>query len=386
MKLMDNKLKTFQDRNPRRAASVQLTMSATDGNRIGVTFPYDETVIASLKTIRGHRWHPKEKQWSVPWSRENAQRILKIFDGKQLSVDPELKSRLDQVERKRETDQIDQTVADDLTEMKRMMRLKNYSHKTIKSYVSCLRTFVQFFKQRNPRELAGEEIRTFLLHLMDVEEFSAASVNQTINAIRFYYVEYLKKPFAVGDIPRPRNEKKLPVVLDKEEIKCIFEAVKNIKHKALLMITYSGGLRVGEVVRLQLEDIDSKRMAIHVHKAKGRKDRYTILGKKTLEVLREYYKRFRPTRWLFDGQQSGHHLTERSAQEVFKDAVERASIHKRVSIHSLRHSFATHLLEAGVDIRYIQELLGHRSLKTTEIYTHVSRQKLSEIQNPIDSL
>jgi len=221
---------------------------------------------------------------------------------------------------------------------------------------------------------------------MDVEEFSAASVNQTINAIRFYYVEYLKKPFAVGDIPRPRNEKKLPVVLDKEEIKCIFDAVPNLKHKALLMITYSGGLRVGEVVRLQLEDIDSKRMTIHVHKAKGRKDRYTILGKKTIEVLREYYKSYRPTRWLFEGQQSGHHLTERSAQQVFKDAVTNARIHKNVSIHSLRHTFATHLLEAGVDLRYIQELLGHRSSKTTEIYTHVSRQRLSEIQNPIDSL
>lgn len=383
---MDEKLKTLQERNPQHAASAQLTMSATDGDRIGVTFPYDETVIASLKTIQGHRWHPKEKQWSVPWSRENAQRILKIFDSKKIHIDSELQARLHPSEKNKEHPQLDQKVIDDFTELRRMMRLKNYSHKTIKSYLSCLRTFVRFFERRNPRDLSGEEIRTFLLHLMDVEEFSAASVNQTINAIRFYYVEYLKKPFAVGDIPRPRNEKKLPVVLDKEEIKCIFDAVHNLKHKALLMITCSGGLRVGEVVRLQLEDIDSKRMTIHVHKAKGRKDRYTILGKKTVEVLREYYKSYRPTRWLFEGQQSGHHLTERSAQQVFKDAVASAKIHKNVSIHSLRHSFATHLLEAGVDIRYIQELLGHRSLKTTEIYTHVSRQKLSEIQNPIDSL
>lgn len=383
--MMDEKLKTFQERNPRHFASVQLTMSAIDGDRIGVTFPYDEKVIASLKTIPGHRWHPEKKQWSFPFKMDIAQQIIKIFEGEKLTIAPELRARLDKTQNK-DAPQLGQDDANDLTELRRLMRLKNYSHKTIKSYLSCLRTFTKFFERSHPRNLTGEEIRTFLLHLMDVEEFSAASINQMINAIRFYYVEYLKKPLIVGDIPRPRNVKKLPSVLDKTEVKRIFDAVSNLKHKALLMVTYSGGLRVGEVVRLQLEDIDSTRMTIHVHKAKGRKDRYTILGKKTLAVLREYYRRYRPSRWLFEGQQSGHHITERSAQQVFKDAAARANIHKNVSIHSLRHSFATHLLESGVDIRYIQELLGHRSMKTTEIYTHVSRQKLSEIQNPIDDL
>lgn len=354
-------------------------------NRLAARFPYNEKYIYELKSIRGHKWHPEKKQWSFPFTMDIAEQIIKIFEGEKLTIGPEIRARLDKTQNG-DVPQLGQHDANDLTELRRLMRLKNYSHKTIKSYLSCLRTFTKFFERSDPRNLTGEEIRTFLLHLMDVEEFSAASINQMINAIRFYYVEYLKKPLIVGDIPRPRNVKKLPSVLDKTEVKRIFDAVSNLKHKALLMVTYSGGLRVGEVVRLQLEDIDSTRMTIHVHKAKGRKDRYTILGKKTLTVLRAYYKSYHPSRWLFEGQQSGHHITERSAQQVFKDAAARANIHKNVSIHSLRHSFTTHLLESGVDIRYIQELLGHRSMKTTEIYTHVSRRKLSEIQNPIDDL
>ncbi len=376
-----------QQNDDRRVDKIRIFLSET--NRIGVRFPYNEKHISKLKAISGHEWHPKEKEWTFPHDDVVLQKILEIFEGMEIEIHAPLQSQVQRLGpgiRRQQSSSTRLEEWKDMQEVKREMRLRNYSQKTIKSYISCLRTFVQFFGARDPRDLNGEEVRTFLLHLMDVEEFSAASINQMINAIRYYYVEYLKRPLVMGDMPRPRNEKKLPNILDKTEVKGIFDATTNLKHKALLMVTYSAGLRVGEVVRLQLEDIDSVRMTVHVRKPKGRRERYSILGKKTLEVLRTYFRSYRPSRWLFAGQQRDHHLSERSAEEVFKDSAAGAGIRKKVSIHSLRHSFATHLLECGVDIRYIQELLGHRSMKTTEIYTHVSRHKLSQIQSPIDDL
>lgn len=266
------------------------------------------------------------------------------------------------------------------------LRLRNYSHKTIKSYRSCIRTFVNYFAPRHPKELTNEDIRKYLLHLIDVEKSTAGSVNQVLNAIRFLYVELYKRPLVLGDIPRPKKPKKLPVVLSQVEVQRILNVVENLKHRCLLMVTYSGGLRVGEVVRLKPENIDGARMVIHVQKAKGQKDRYTLLGSATLDELREYWKVFHPGKWLFPGKREGGYLSEESAQKIFKAAAERAGIKKRVSIHTLRHSFATHLLESGVDLRYIQELLGHASSKTTEIYTHVSQRTIGQIVNPIDKL
>lgn len=163
-------------------------------------------------------------------------------------------------------------------------------------------------------------------------------------------------------------------------------SIKNPKHKALLLIVYSSGLRVGEVVRLKIADIDSKRMLIHVRDAKGRKDRFTMLSKQALTYLRSYFKVFRPEVWLFSGDKEESHLSERTAQRIFENACKKYGIMKKVSIHSLRHSFATHLLEEGTDLRYIQELLGHRSSKTTEIYTHVSKRDITKIISPLDRL
>ena len=166
----------------------------------------------------------------------------------------------------------------------------------------------------------------------------------------------------------------------------IFSCIDNIKHKALMVMMYSSGLRVGEVVRLKIEDIDSKRMLIHVRQSKGYKDRYTLLSKQALVILRDYFKRYKPEVWLFPGGKSNDHLTERSAQKVFDNARLKSGIIKKVSLHTLRHSFATHLLEAGTDLRYIQELLGHSSSKTTEIYTHVSKKDIGRILSPLDRI
>lgn len=264
------------------------------------------------------------------------------------------------------------------------LRLRNYSSKTIKSYSSCIRAFIQYFQPRQPRELTDKDIREYLLYLLRVKQTAPATLNQVFNAIRFLYVHLYHMPLTVGDIPRPKKEKKLPVVLDKIEVLNIFKATENLKHRTMLMLVYSAGLRVSEVVRLTVADIDSKRKLIHIKGAKGKKDRYTILSDVILQQLREYYRQYRPKLYLFEGATGRNHLSERSVQFVFERAVKKAGIVKKVTVHSLRHSFATHLLESGVDLRYIQELLGHKSSKTTEIYTHVSQKALGNITSPLD--
>ncbi len=268
--------------------------------------------------------------------------------------------------------------------VRREMRLRNYSLKTIKAYLSCLRLFVNYFNPRHPRELIDEDIRTYLLFLIEKQKFEASTVNQAFNALRLLYVDLYKMPFIIGNLPRPQKEKKLPNVLSQEEVLRIFSHVDNLKHKTLLMLIYSAGLRVGESVRLKISDLDSERKLIHIHGGKGKKDRYTFLSDTVLAALKTYYKAYKPRDYLFEGQGTRSHLAERSIQNVFHRAVKSAGIRKEISVHGLRHSFATHLLESGVDLRYIQELLGHTSSRTTEIYTHVSKKSLEKIVNPLD--
>ncbi|RZN37554.1 MAG: recombinase XerC [Methanophagales archaeon ANME-1-THS] len=190
----------------------------------------------------------------------------------------------------------------------------------------------------------------------------------------------------VYEIKRPKKDKKLPVVLSQAEVSQILSSVSNIKHKAILMLIYSAGLRVGEVVRLKPEDIDSERTLIHIKGAKGKKDRYTMLSDVIIEIFKEYWKRYKPEKWLFMGIKPEKHISTRTVQAIFEHTCEKAGITKGVSVHSLRHSFATHLLESGTDLRYIQELLGHKSSKMTEIYTHVSNKDIGKIKSPLDSL
>ena len=277
-------------------------------------------------------------------------------------------------------------MTDDLESVRRELRLRNYSQKTIKAYKSCLRSFVGFFSPRHPRDLSEGDLRNYLMHLIEQEKLAAGSVNQVINALRFLYVEHYRRPLVLGELPRPKKGRKLPVVLSLEEIKALFEGLGNIKHRLILMVAYSAGLRVSEVVHLKPADIDGQRKLIHIHYGKGEKDRYTLLSDVVLQELREYWKAYRPKVWLFEGQKEGKQYSVRSAEKVFERAKNKAGIKKKVSIHSLRHSFATHLLEQGTDIRYIQELLGHSSVKTTEIYTHVSRRKIQTIKSPIDQI
>jgi len=266
------------------------------------------------------------------------------------------------------------------------LKLRNYSPKTIKAYKSCIRSFVLHFQPRHPRELKEIDIRNYLVHLLERKKQSAGSVNQVYNALKFLYSNLYKRPFIIDQLPRPQKERKLPDILNESEVTNIFDAVDNLKHKMMLMLAYASGLRVSEVVRLCIEDLDAERKLIHVRDAKGKKDRYTILPETILPALHEYWKTYGLGRsgWLFPGAAPGQHLAERSIQAVLQKALDKAGIRKPASMHSLRHSFATHLLEQGTDLRYIQKLLGHGSSKTTEIYTHVSSKDLGKIRSPFD--
>jgi site-specific recombinase XerD len=347
-------------------------------NRLAVTFPYNEQSIKKLKQIPGHKWHPELRQWSFPNDKDTLENVLKVFNGKKVEIDSVILPK-DNVSFDEEL----------IVELKKELRLRNYSNKTIKSYKSCIIPFLQYINPRHPKDITSDEIRKYLLQLIEDKKFSSGTVNQVFNALRFLYIKMLKTQFKIEDIPRPKKEKKLPDILNEDEVIRIFQSVKNLKHRMMLMVAYASGLRVSEVVNMRIEDIDAKRGLMHIRGAKGKKDRYTTLSDNLIKPLYIYWQAFNLgiSGWLFpSGNRDDKHLSIRSIQAVFERAVKKAGIGKPVSMHSLRHTFATHSLEHGYDIRYIQKLLGHSSLKTTEIYTHVSTTDIAKIKSPFDFL
>ena len=241
---------------------------------------------------------------------------------------------------------------------------------------------MNYYSDQTINVLDENDIRNYLAFLIKTNR-SDSYINQAINSIKFYYEIVLGLPNRFYNLERPRKSKKLPVVLSKEEVLSIISSTKNLKHKCIISLLYSAGLRRSELLNLKLTDIESNRMLIRVRDAKGNKDRYTILSKNILIDLRAYYKNYRPTNYLFEGQEKAQY-SPNSVGNVVSNTAKRAGIKIPVTAHTLRHSFATHLLEAGTDIRYIQLLLGHNSTKTTEIYTHVAKSSFSAIKNPLD--
>jgi len=332
-----------------------------------LVFPYNEEYIAKVRGIPGRRWDKDNKKWLVPDCEESINQLQELFTKEELVI---VKGS--------SNDQF-------LKKMEEGLKLRGYSQKTIKSYMSHARLFLGYCG-KNANQLVKEDINCYLLYLLEQKGNAHSFVNQAVSSIKFLFGKVLMEDDLTLDIVRPKKEKKLPEVLSQNEVRHILDNVTNFKHKAILFLIYSSGLRVGEVVRLKLKDIDSDRMLIHVVQGKGRKDRYTVIAEVALGVLREYVQKFRPVEWLFQGEEVGRHITERTVQRVFENAKEKSGIQKKVSVHSLRHSFATHLLEGGIDLRYIQELLGHQSSKTTEIYTHVTEKGIKNIASPLDKL
>lgn len=263
------------------------------------------------------------------------------------------------------------------------MRLKNFSEPTKRSYIHYVSEFVDYYGV-SPRKLGLDDIRNYLLYLIDQRQLSPQSINTFISAIQFLYTVTLEMPWSKAQFGRLKVPTKLPVVLSQAEVIEFFRHVGILKHRAVLMLCYGSGLRISEAVALKAEHIDSQRMLIRVEQGKGAKDRYTVLSQRLLLLLREYWKVQRPTDYLFPGTKAGSHIQPGSIQEICRDACILSGIQKRVTPHTLRHSFATHLLENGNDIRAIQVLLGHKRIDTTAHYTSVSPQTVSKIVSPLD--
>lgn len=264
------------------------------------------------------------------------------------------------------------------------LTLAGYTASTVKDYVGKVCRLAKYYKC-SPDTVTPDQIRYFVLYLMNVKKLSPSYIRQTVRGIELFYTLTLKRDWKDLGILRPRGKKKLPVVLSKQEVNAILKATKNLKHRTIFTVMYSGGIRIREVVNLKVTDIESDRMLIKINHGKGGLQRYTLLGKKTLKLLRKYWKVYKPQDWLFpSGQNPNNHLSERTIQKELKKAATRATIKKRVIAHTLRHSFATHLLESGVNLRIIQKLLGHKDVSSTAIYTHVSKETIEKVRCPID--
>jgi len=269
--------------------------------------------------------------------------------------------------------------------MKMDLELKGYSARTQGVYIGQVKKFAQYFG-KSPAEMGETEIREYLYYLVTEKHLSDSSINSGYSALKFFYETTLGRDWNIKKIPRRKAEKRLPTVLDGSEIKQLFTSIRNLKHRAIMVTTYSAGLRVSETAHLKVSDIDSKRMQLRISQGKGKKDRYTLLSKLTLNLLREYWREYRPKEWLFPGNSPHRPISSRTIQKVFENARRKAGIQKLATVHTLRHSFATHLLEAGTDIYRIQKLMGHTTPKTTALYMHLRRQDVLKVVSPIEFL
>lgn len=265
------------------------------------------------------------------------------------------------------------------------LQLRGIAPRTQTAYLREIAKLEKYFK-KSPEELGEEEVKEYLVHMLEDRGLSSGTYKYYAAGIKFLYRTTLNRGEVVEKIKYPKAKIKLPVVLDLSEVRTMLSVMENLKHRAVLTITYSAGLRVSETAHLKVTDIDSKRMMVRVRQGKGGKDRYTILSKTALECLREYWRAYRPKEWLFEGQKEGYHICYTSIRNIFVEAKERAGIIKPVGPHSLGHAFATHLIEAGTSLHHVQLLLGHKSPKTTTVYLHVSKMNLAQVCSPLDSI
>ncbi|WP_448528545.1 tyrosine-type recombinase/integrase [Raineya sp.] len=338
---------------------------------IFIRFPFDKTTNEWVKGLSGAKWSNTNKCWYVL---DNAF-YRKKFDLPLPEQIPQTKAWHQLCENNQEA----------LRKLVETLELKAYSTSTIKTYRNEFAQLLYLLKDYDVNDLDSEKLRSYFLYCIKFLKLSESTLHSRINAIKFYFEQVLKRPKIFLEIPRPKKHQNLPKALTAKDIQKIFEVTTNLKHNTILKLVYGMGLRVSEIVGLKITDIDSENMRVLIEKAKGKKDRYVNLPHSILEQLRSYWLAYKPKVYLFEGQY-GEQYSIRSVQQIFKNALKKAKINKDVGIHSLRHSFATHLLEQGTDIRFIQELLGHKDIKTTLLYTKVSNQAIQKIKSPLDTL
>jgi len=368
---------------------------------IKIQFEYNEGIIEIIKTIPGRRWNQEGRYWYIPNRYLNKSLFLSRLSSlveldysslENIDESTYYQPKTDTTPASTEKHTIEKSMASKKNldvkvpppYLEKLIR-KRYSPNTIKTYMSCMRSFVTEFQDSNLESITTKQINDYILNLIRTKNISPSQQNQRINAIKFYYEKVLGRKKEYYHLSRPRREKKLPNVLLIEEVELILKQCTNLKHKCILITLYSGGLRRSELINLKTSDIDSQRMLIKITNSKGGKDRNTLLSEKLVILLRDYYKLYKPKYWLFEGQRGGQYSAT-SIENIFRKALGQANINKHATPHTLRHSFATHLLEQGISLRYIQEILGHSSTKTTEIYTHVCSRQLTKIKNPLDNL
>lgn len=356
---------------------------------IGIKFYPDKVIQALIKELPEPRWSAEFNLVYIKNTKENLSIVFKKFKGvawinsNHFFVNRPVKNGVIKPDvsyfRKRNLP-IEYKACPEVYLQK--LELKKYAINTVKTYVVCFERFINHYKNLNLIEISEQEIRSYL-QILHQEGKSDSYINQAVNSIKFYYEVVLEMPNRFYSIERPRQKQTLPKVLSKEEVKSMIQCTRNIKHRCIISLLYSAGLRRSELIDLKLNDIDSKRMFIRVEGAKGGKDRMTLLSESLLKDLRIYFKECKPKTWLFEGPNQKKYSGS-SLAKIVDRAAKWARVNKKVTPHMLRHSFATHLMEEGVDLRYIQTLLGHSSSKTTEVYTHVAVNSFKNIKNPLD--
>lgn len=351
-----------------------------NNSQLFLRFEYDPQLIYTLKTIARAHWSQTHKTWYIANDAKLFKKLKSELEviGVSFNIPKQLENTLLPKEL------LSFEAKQKINNFTYWLKSKRYSDSTIGTYIDALKTFLKFYHTKSITEIRNDDVIRFNNEYILANRLSSSFQNQVVNAIKLFFKTVENRSIDIESVHRPKREKLLPNVLSKEEIKLILASPKNIKHRAMLSLIYSCGLRCGELLNLKPEHIDSKRGLVIIKQAKGRKDRIVPLSIKVLEMLRTYYKTYMPVNYLFEGQHKGEKYDERSLQNVLKQSLAKTGIRKPVTLHWLRHSYATHLLENGTDLRYIQELLGHNSSKTTEIYTHVSTKSIQNIVSPID--
>lgn len=345
-------------------------------------FPFVASLLPVVRSLSGVRFSKTHKCWYVAQREGVLNEITEAFKN-EATLDA---AALTQHHlRATSIKDLPETHTQALRMMEQKLHLRGYSSNTAKAYLQAFKDFLIFYERYQPTELTEIEIRNYLLYVVEKKQVSRSTQNQVINAIKFFYEKVLGQSRKVYDLERPLKEHRLPEVLSQEEIVAIFGVIKNPKHLLMLMLIYSGGLRRSELLGLRIGDVDRNRGLIFIRGGKGRRDRQTVLAQHVLPLLDRYLIDYLPGKRLFEGP-GGQPYSESSLRQILHKAAQKAGIKKAVRLHMLRHSFATHLLEAGTSTRYIQVLLGHESSKTTELYTHVSKVALDKIQSPLDQL